>query len=381
MKKKTIAKVSAFVLTFTLLLNIVSVIAYAPVGYIKVKFGSEVIDVLIESTVKDYYLTAPKNSTSFEIYGVTINNTNLVAGNNVFNLKLDNYSFNLNIFVPTSSSIPVTSLKYTLNGTTREYSVSNFDPYSDNIYLDVFSSTAILEFVEEVGVTIQNKKMVIANGILSQTITVSKGGISKDYTIHINAVVSLTFSNNLVIDVDLINGQTSYVIYAPLGATTFKLNDETPTYQIPYTLKSVYGSNITVKYPSPYDISNSIISKIPIDTKIDVFKNNLGDSDAIIITDSKGNVVTSGNIGTGMTVKINSGTPKTYTAIVTGDVSGDGKINIQDLQKCNNYILKIAELNGVYFTATDINGDNKINIQDLQKINNHILKISPINPR
>ncbi|MEG1980986.1 MAG: dockerin type I repeat-containing protein [Clostridia bacterium] len=381
MKKKTIAKVSAFVLTFTLLLNIVSVIAYAPVGYIKVKFGSEVIDVLIESTVKDYYLTAPKNSTSFEIYGVTINNTNLVAGNNVFNLKLDDYSFNLNIFVPTSSSIPVTSLKYTLNGTTREYSVSNFDPYSDNIYLDVFSSTAILEFVEEVGVTIQNKKMVIANGILSQTITVSKGGISKDYTIHINAVVSLTFSNNLVIDVDLINGQTSYVIYAPLGATTFKLNDETPTYQIPYTLKSVYGSNITVKYPSPYDISNSIISKIPIDTKIDVFKNNLGDSDAIIITDSKGNVVTSGNIGTGMTVKINSGTPKTYTAIVTGDVSGDGKINIQDLQKCNNYILKIAELNGVYFTATDINGDNKINIQDLQKINNHILKISPINPR
>ncbi|MEG1719368.1 MAG: dockerin type I repeat-containing protein [Clostridia bacterium] len=381
MKKKTIAKVSAFVLTFTLLLNIVSVIAYAPVGYIKVKFGSEVIDVLIESTVKDYYLTAPKNSTSFEIYGVTINNTNLVAGNNVFNLKLDNYSFNLNIFVPTSSSIPVTSLKYTLNGTTREYSVSNFDPYSDNIYLDVISSTAILEFVEEVGVTIQNKKMVIANGILSQTITVSKGGISKDYTIHINAVVSLTFSNNLVIDVDLINGQTSYVIYAPLGATTFKLNDETPTYQIPYTLKSVYGSNITVKYPSPYDISNSIISKIPIDTKIDVFKNNLGDSDAIIITDSKGNVVTSGNIGTGMTVKINSGTPKTYTAIVTGDVSGDGKINIQDLQKCNNYILKIAELNGVYFTATDINGDNKINIQDLQKINNHILKISPINPR
>ncbi|MEG0770740.1 MAG: dockerin type I repeat-containing protein [Clostridia bacterium] len=381
MKKKTIAKVSAFVLTFTLLLNIVSVIAYAPVGYIKVKFGSEVIDVLIESTVKDYYLTAPKNSTSFEIYGVTINNTNLVAGNNVFNLKLDNYSFNLNIFVPTSSSIPVTSLKYTLNGTTREYPVSNFDPYSDNIYIDVISSTAILEFVEEVGVTIQNKKMVIANGILSQTITVSKGGISKDYTIHINAVVSLTFSNNLVIDVDLINGQTSYVIYAPLGATTFKLNDETPTYQIPYTLKSVYGSNITVKYPSPYDISNSIISKIPIDTKIDVFKNNLGDSDAIIITDSKGNVVTSGNIGTGMTVKINSGTPKTYTAIVTGDVSGDGKINIQDLQKCNNYILKIAELNGVYFTATDINGDNKINIQDLQKINNHILKISPINPR
>lgn len=381
MKKKTIAKVSAFVLTFTLLLNIVSVIAYAPVGYIKVKFGSEVIDVLIESTVKDYYLTAPKNSTSFEIYGVTINNTNLVAGNNVFNLKLDNYSFNLNIFVPTSSSIPVTSLKYTLNGTTREYPVSNFDPYSDNIYIDVISSTAILEFVEEVGVTIQNKKMVIANGILSQTITVSKGGISKDYTIHINAVVSLTFSNNLVIDVDLINGQTSYVIYAPLGATTFKLNDETPTYQIPYTLKSVYGSNITVKYPSPYDISNSIISKIPIDTKIDIFKNNLGDSDAIIITDSKGNVVTSGNIGTGMTVKINSGTPKTYTAIVTGDVSGDGKINIQDLQKCNNYILKIAELNGVYFTATDINGDNKINIQDLQKINNHILKISPINPR
>ena len=72
--------------------------------------------------------------------------------------------------------------------------------------------------------------------------------------------------------------------------------------------------------------------------------------------------VTSGLVGTGMTAVSSSAT---VTIVVTGDVSGDGKITITDVVKLQKYVVGSGSLSGAYAKAADINGDGKITITDV----------------
>ena len=59
--------------------------------------------------------------------------------------------------------------------------------------------------------------------------------------------------------------------------------------------------------------------------------------------------------------------------LIYGDVNGDGMINISDLIKVRNHILKDNLLTDLFALAGDVNRDTIINISDLIKIRNHIL--------
>ena len=72
--------------------------------------------------------------------------------------------------------------------------------------------------------------------------------------------------------------------------------------------------------------------------------------------------VTSGLLGTGMTA---SSSTASVTIVVTGDVSGDGKITITDVVKLQNSVVGANSLSGAYAKAADINGDGKITITDV----------------
>lgn len=72
--------------------------------------------------------------------------------------------------------------------------------------------------------------------------------------------------------------------------------------------------------------------------------------------------VTSGLVGTGMTAVSSSAT---VTIVVTGDVSGDGKITITDVVKLQKYVVGSNSLSGAYAKAADINGDGKVTITDV----------------
>ena len=72
--------------------------------------------------------------------------------------------------------------------------------------------------------------------------------------------------------------------------------------------------------------------------------------------------VTSGLVGTGMTAVSSSAT---VTIVVTGDVSGDGKITITDVVKLQKSVVGSGSLSGAYAKAADINGDGKITITDV----------------
>ena len=76
------------------------------------------------------------------------------------------------------------------------------------------------------------------------------------------------------------------------------------------------------------------------------------------------------NICTGMTIKIFlAERTVTFSIIVTGDVDGNGIIDIQDLLDVNKHRLRKIALEGVYLKAGDINKDNSINVIDLLQLN------------
>ncbi len=90
--------------------------------------------------------------------------------------------------------------------------------------------------------------------------------------------------------------------------------------------------------------------------------------------DSKGNSKTSGNIGTGFTIKIKNTTDTTSAQVVIkGDTSGDGKINPLDLLQVQKSIIGSYDLTKEQKSAADPSGDGKINALDLLQMQKEIL--------
>ena len=94
------------------------------------------------------------------------------------------------------------------------------------------------------------------------------------------------------------------------------------------------------------------------------------------IKNASGKEVTSGNIGTGYTIKYNGAN---YTVIKLGDVNGDGKVNSGDTLIIKQHIESIKKItNTSYKEASDINKDGKINSGDSLIAKQHIENIKNI---
>jgi hypothetical protein len=75
-----------------------------------------------------------------------------------------------------------------------------------------------------------------------------------------------------------------------------------------------------------------------------------------------------------MTVRVKSSAGEnTFTVIVKGDPSGDGKINALDMLYIQQNILNIKQLDSVYLKAADLSGDGKVNALDLLQAQQRIL--------
>lgn len=86
-----------------------------------------------------------------------------------------------------------------------------------------------------------------------------------------------------------------------------------------------------------------------------------------IVTDAKSFVGT----GTKISLVIDGETKDYVTAIVLGDVNGDGIVTTADYLKVKKYMNNPTLLTGYFFTAADINQDGKIMTIDYTKIKRH----------
>ncbi len=131
------------------------------------------------------------------------------------------------------------------------------------------------------------------------------------------------------------------------------------------------GTSVTKKA----EISNSNIKAIP-NLTIKELASTLKFTNYEVTKDGVKKVDTDA-IGTGYKIKDNS-TNKEYTAIVLGDVNGDGKVKATDYMKIKNYIMNTSKLSDVEKKAADVNKDGEIKATDYMKIKNYIMGTSSI---
>ena len=124
------------------------------------------------------------------------------------------------------------------------------------------------------------------------------------------------------------------------------------------------------------------ISGIPIGTAVSSVSEIVKTEDIgnyrVEVLSADGVQVTSGNIGTGMTIRLvnqsNGSVAESVQTVVYGDITGDGIVDISDLVTVRLYLFDREELAGPYFEAgnvtaqTGISQDDIIDISDLVSI-------------
>ena len=81
-----------------------------------------------------------------------------------------------------------------------------------------------------------------------------------------------------------------------------------------------------------------------------------------------------GKIGTGNVIKVSNGsTVYSYTAVVYGDVNGDGNVSALDLLKVQKHIIGNSVLTGPYLAAANVKKSGSVSALDLLKVQKHII--------
>ena len=100
------------------------------------------------------------------------------------------------------------------------------------------------------------------------------------------------------------------------------------------------------------------------DTSIETIKEKYTNKN-IVVKDSSGKVVSSGNVGTGHTITIDN---KTYAVVKMGDINGDGVIDARDSLRILKYSVGTYKIDNEFAKAADINKDGIIDARDSLRV-------------
>lgn len=118
-----------------------------------------------------------------------------------------------------------------------------------------------------------------------------------------------------------------------------------------------------------YKIENNTITNISPKTNIDLYKKYFDlDNCHIKVTNELNIELTSGYVYTGSKTVVYNNTNEiieTYTNIITGDITKDGLVDIDDITALSKYLIENNNLSDNELKAIDINNDNVVKINDL----------------
>ena len=176
--------------------------------------------------------------------------------------------------------------------------------------------------------------------------------------------------SNSDVNVKIKNNNKILNIYDNLG-NLIKSSDETinlnsNNYFITITdNKNIEDENIKDEYKIT-DI-NKIASELE----------EIGDKATITVYNNK-NIEVENNapLGTGYRVLVNeSGIIKGYKIVVKGDITGDARINLNDITRLYHYYKKIEQMNEPFILAGDVAKNDIINLNDITKIYHYYKKL------
>ncbi len=149
----------------------------------------------------------------------------------------------------------------------------------------------------------------------------------------------------------------------------------TPASAIP-VLVDIQSSNYTI------DRTAGLIKGVADGTTVAMLKSNLdNDSSLLKVYDASGQEITSGNVGTGMTIEYSVGGVQkdSLRLFVLGDTNGDGVISVADYVLIRLDILEKKKLDGIFAAAGDIDMNGTVDVKDYSLIRLDILGIQKIN--
>ena len=169
------------------------------------------------------------------------------------------------------------------------------------------------------------------------------------------------------------------------GALVFKIPvyDNMPVSACPLPTEVSSGSGSsgekTPTYSSSgYTMTDKYISSVALGTTVEEFLSNISVSDGkAVLTNASGSGKTTGVMCTGDILQIRYASGNTvYKSIpvaVTGDVSGDGQINISDFVYVKRALMGTTVLSIAQSQAADANKNGKTDLSDFVMIKKHIL--------
>ena len=122
-----------------------------------------------------------------------------------------------------------------------------------------------------------------------------------------------------------------------------------------------------------YSISNNTITNISPNTSINLYKKYFDINNGYLkIINENNEEITSGNVYTGtktLVYNTSNALSGTYTNIITGDITKDGIINSDDINKIQRYLNNEITLTEIELKAADINKDNNVTTEDTSRLN------------
>lgn len=98
-------------------------------------------------------------------------------------------------------------------------------------------------------------------------------------------------------------------------------------------------------------------------------------TETTVATEPQSSTVTETEESSTVTEPATGETTTTQPQFESGDVNGDGKLNIKDATAIQKYLAKLAEFDAVQLTLADVNKDGKVNIKDATYIQKKIAKL------
>lgn len=295
-------------------------------------------------------------------YGINTFTIKVIPESN--NLQLENtYTIKINRAYEFNSSKYIYNKElnylYTRNDTTKEQIISSLETLPEGMRYDIRDNKLIIEndngVMNEIGIInfkldnhIEDKKVYIESGTTYDDLINS---------ITLNGVkVVITNSDDTVIDSSEIKNTYKFKVY------DMKSN-----------LLETYGFDMNyLNFDDDLiiDKDKGIIKRILVGTKYSELVSKIKTSGKISIISQVGETLTMDDIvKTNDKIKIEvGGTEHIYSISVLGDLTGDGKIEINDVSRLFRYYMGRINLDDVSASAGEIINDGVLEINDISRL-------------
>ena len=224
-----------------------------------------------------------------------------------------------------------------------------------------------------------------------QTMYFNKWNFNPETKNHNHSIASHQYMTN--VQAPVTEGTTLYNAYSKLNLLNLPFNFVIPVYaNLNADIQNSPGgatgdttnanTNLapsTMVVSSGYALNGSYINNVGKNTSLDDFVGRISSQGGTVEVYSNNNRIYDGLIGTGMTIRVISSTGEaTFTAIVKGDPSGDGKVNALDLLQIQKSIIGEKSLGNANTAAADVSGDGKVNALDLLQVQKNILGLKEL---